>query len=162
VAAGLSGASLVLGVSLVALIPMLLYAMAGGRSGVSWVEIVLLGGLATLIAGLALAGMIIGGMARREIRDSQGRLRGAGLALFAMLALPVEAVGSVLVVLFFFGLMTIRVAPHIEPMPAPVMESHQAVPPRALEEANPTPAPSLPGPVVHPPTPGSNAPPQQP
>ena len=38
--------------------------------------------------GFGLAGLILGVMARREIRDSGGRLRGSGLALFAILALP--------------------------------------------------------------------------
>ncbi len=84
VAAVLSALGGLLGLVCLLLAIFISVTVAHGRGGVGAGEVLILLAIPALAAGMALAGLILGIMARREIRDSQGRLRGVGLALFAI------------------------------------------------------------------------------
>jgi tRNA A-37 threonylcarbamoyl transferase component Bud32 len=90
-AAVLSGLSLVVDVVAVPLLILAVFAVSQpgrGSIGIGWAELVFLLTGAVASAGFGLAGLILGLMARSEIRDSGDRLRGKGLATFAVWALP--------------------------------------------------------------------------
>jgi tRNA A-37 threonylcarbamoyl transferase component Bud32 len=130
-AAVMTGLSLVPAPLCLVAVPMFLYKTAShGPARMAVGAVIVLAALALIPPAMGVTGFILGLMARREIRDSQGALRGKGLALFALWTWPVLlglllgfAVLGALIAVPWFTATSVRVAP-TPPMVQAVSAEH--------------------------------------
>lgn len=94
----LSGTSLLFFVPFSVVLMVILTNKSGTISGVglSLPIFLLLGGFSLIVFGLGIGGNVLGLVSLHEIRKSGGRLAGGGLAMFAVLALPLAVVNLAL------------------------------------------------------------------
>jgi tRNA A-37 threonylcarbamoyl transferase component Bud32 len=108
VAAVCSSLTLILGLLVVLVGIFIARAVAHRMGGIGAGELVIVLGIIFIAAAFGFAGVLLGVMARREIRDSGGALRGAGLAAFAVWVLPALASMSILLALLAVGWSNLR------------------------------------------------------